>query len=213
MKVRGEGLGHDLLDADLHRVAGLGAVDEDGTGHRVRPAAGIGQPELDDVVHRRPGLDGVVRVHHRLHGHGVAGVDHELRLLVGVEPAPLGGLERGRQDVVRPAARGDRAVALGLVQRRELIGLLGDGVVSRADPERHDGRDGQQTLHDVVSFEKLVSDGGAPAPFRSLKGSIRRQGGAAPLVLPRSCGSGVSFRITVGVDAKPSASMAKSAGF
>src|SRR5437764_13595584 len=90
VEVRRERLGHDLLDADLEHVTGLGAVDVDRAGDGVRAATRVGEPQLDDVVQRRTRLDGVVRVHHRLDRHRVAGVDHELRRLLGIEPTPLG---------------------------------------------------------------------------------------------------------------------------
>ncbi len=117
VEVGGEGLRRDFQYPDLHHVTGLRPVDVDGPGQRVRAAARVGLPEGDDLVHGGAGLDLVVRVHHRLDRDGIAGIDHELRRLVRIEPAPLGGLERGGKRVERATGHGHLPVALAFVGR------------------------------------------------------------------------------------------------
>src|SRR5207237_684737 len=100
----------------------------------MRAPARIREAELDDVVHGGARLDGVVRVHHRLDRHRVARVDDELRRLLGIEPAPLRGVQRRRQHVVfRAAGRGGHGtITLGLLERRELIRLLRERIAPLA---------------------------------------------------------------------------------
>ncbi len=90
---------HDLVEPHLEHVAGLGAVDVDRTGHCVRTAPREVGAQLLDLLDRHAGKDLVVRMHHRLHDDGVAGIDLQHRRLRIVEPAPLRGLERRRQDM------------------------------------------------------------------------------------------------------------------
>ena len=93
------GARHDLVDAYLEDITGLGAFDIDRARQCVRSAAGKIGAQFLDLVDRHPGHDLVVRVHHRLEHDRIAGRDIQHRRLRIVEPAPLRGFHRRRQQV------------------------------------------------------------------------------------------------------------------
>src|SRR5204862_320166 len=64
-----------------------------------------------------------------------------LRGLLRVEPAPLRGVERGRQDVIAAAGERDLPVAL------RFLHLLRDRVETDAQQQDGDRNDGDETLH------------------------------------------------------------------
>ena len=110
VEVRRIGARHDLVDPHLEHVAGLRAFDIDRPGEGVRPAAREVGAQLLDLLDGRAGDDLVVAVHHRFEHDGVAGLDPQHRRLRVVEPAPLRGLERRRQQMHGLAAgQRDRA--------------------------------------------------------------------------------------------------------
>src|SRR5712692_10587756 len=177
VEVDPEGLGNDLQDPDLHHVAGLGAVDIDGTGDGVRTAAGVGLPEGDDLLDRGSRLDLIVRVHQGLDSDGVSRADDELGWLLGVEPAPLARLECRRQHVVLAARDRDHPIALGLVGRLR----------ERVDPggERK-GQSGEARDEPLAGLQS----GHSVSPFGP---SARCSGGAALVVKGPDSSAGQAF--------------------
>ena len=110
---------HDLVDADLQHVTGLGALDVYRARERVRSASREVRAQFLDLLDRRAGHDLVVRVHHRLEHDGVAGIDVQHGRLRIVEPAPLRRFHRRGQEMRLAAqAFGRHEPQLLLVGRR-----------------------------------------------------------------------------------------------
>src|SRR5437764_11529028 len=63
-------------------------------------ASGVALAQLQDLLHRDPGLELILRVHPGLDGDRVAGGDAQLRRLLRIEPSPLDRLLAGLEDVM-----------------------------------------------------------------------------------------------------------------
>ena len=114
VEVRRIGARHDLVQRDLEHVARLRLLDVDRSGQRVRPAAGKIGAQLLDLLDGRARNHLIVAVHHRFQHDGVAGIDAQHRRLGIVEPAPLRGLERRRQQMHLLAVRQTHNAELGI---------------------------------------------------------------------------------------------------
>ena len=88
-----------LIDPHVEHVSGLRTLDIDWAGQRVSAAPRIGGANLREVLQRFARHELVVKVHHRFHDDGVAGLNRQHWLLRVVVPAPLGGLHGRRKDV------------------------------------------------------------------------------------------------------------------
>jgi len=86
-------------------VARLRLLDVDRSGQCMRPAAGKIGARFLDLLDGRARNDLIVAVHHRFQHDSVAGLDAKHRRLGVVEPAPLRGLKRGRQQMHLLAVR------------------------------------------------------------------------------------------------------------
>ena len=113
VEVRRIGARDDLVQRDLEHVARLRFLDVDRPGQRMRAAAGKIGAQLLDLLDGRARNHLVVAVHHRFERDGVAGIDPQHRRLGVVEPAPLRGLERRRQQMHLLAVRQTDDAELG----------------------------------------------------------------------------------------------------
>ena len=130
---------NDFVEPDLEHVARLRFLDIDGPGQSVRPAPGKIGSQLLDLLngHARDHL--VVAVHHRFHDDGVTGMDAQHRRLGIVEPAPLRGLKRCRQQMHLLATRQAHNAELG-------VGRPGGGIARRGDCRgRRQSRSGRRS--------------------------------------------------------------------
>ena len=126
VEVRRIGARNDLVERDLEHVARLRFLDIDRPGQSVRPASGEIGAQLLDLLDGRARNHLIVAVHHRFHHDGVAGMDAQHRRLGIVEPAPLRGFERRRQQMHLLAVRQTHNAKLG-------IGRPGGGIAGRGD--------------------------------------------------------------------------------
>src|SRR6266566_4004246 len=89
-------------------------------------------------------------MHHRLDRHDVAGIDRELRRLLGIEPAPLDRLEGGGQTVLLAAALRHLLFVLAL--------RLGQRVEAHGEHDGDHGTDDERSLHIAPSLGKRRRD-------------------------------------------------------
>ena len=126
VEVRGVGAGHDLVERHLQHIARLRFLDIDGPGQRVRPTAGKIRARFFDLFDRRARDYLIVAVHHGFEDDGVTGIHPKYGRLRTVEPAPLGGVERRRQQM--------HLLAVRQIHDAELeIGRPDAGIAGRGD--------------------------------------------------------------------------------
>ena len=63
----------------------------------MRATARVGLPERNDLLHRGPGLNLVMGMHHGLDRDGIPRVHRELGRFVGIKPSPLRRFQGGGQ--------------------------------------------------------------------------------------------------------------------
>jgi hypothetical protein len=121
VEIRGIGARYDFIDGDLEHIARLRSFDKNRSGQGVRPAAGEIRAQLFDLFDGRARYHLIVAVHHCFQHNRVAGIHAQHRRLGIVEPTPLSGIERGRQQVHFLAAWRSSNAQLG-------IGRAGAGI-------------------------------------------------------------------------------------
>ena len=163
VEVCGIGAGHDLVERHLQHIARLRFLDIDGSRQRVRSTAGKIGACLFDLFDRRARNHLVVAVHHGFENDGVAGFHPQHRRLATVEPTPLGGVERCRQQM--------HPLAVGQIHDAELgIGRPDPGIAGRGDRRRW--RKWRRGSAEVFGPAPLRQEQEAPQTPKATRGSV-----------------------------------------